>query len=214
MRSTLVAAALLAPLFLAACAPSGLDRPIPPGNWDASHPALTVLPDTRTEFVAPGPRGRLQIDASRFRAVVLDHARHGHGAIEVTGSAMDVRAVSVALVTAGARPGDVLPRSVPGPRGALISFQAFRAVAPRCGAFASDVARVGLEDPTNDGTSELGCATQSNMAAMMAEPLDAVRRESPDISVNASAPVGAIDLSRTYVAPGKAAADGIGGSSQ
>ena len=56
----------------------------------------------------------------------------------------------------------------------------YTAEAPECGHWGSNLA----EDPLNVGTPNLGCATQANFAAMVANPADLLgpRNEAPRAS--------------------------------
>lgn len=61
-----------------------------------------------------------------------------------------------------------------------ISYSVHTAEAPECGHWGSNLA----EDPLNVGTPNLGCATQANFAAMVANPADLLgpRNEAPRAS--------------------------------
>ena len=61
-----------------------------------------------------------------------------------------------------------------------ISYMQYTAEAPECGHWGSNLA----EDPLNVGTPNLGCATQANFAAMVANPADLLgpRSETPRAS--------------------------------
>lgn len=61
-----------------------------------------------------------------------------------------------------------------------ISYLSYVAEAPECGRWASNLA----EDPLNVGVPNLGCASQANLAAMVANPADLLgpRRETPRAS--------------------------------
>ena len=198
-RATAIAAVLSLPLALPGCGPSWSDHIDATEDIRIEHP-VTVAPDARSDTVLADSRGRLAVDPARMRAVVVDHARHGHGPIQVRGPASSVREASFALVAAGARTADIAPRVTGGPPGAEISFATFRAVAPPCGAFASDSHIAGLGTPTNAQSSEFGCSTQRNLAAMAADPADLLRRRGGPGSTSSVFGAGAVRDRETFTA--------------
>jgi pilus assembly protein CpaD len=202
-------ALLLAPLALSACgvadhiADSASARDPNSTDYEDRHP-IAVAPTLRSEALSPAPHGGLFVDSGRLSALVLDYSRHGHGGIEVSGPSGDIRVASAALIASGAQPSDLVLHAVMGPRGATVSFRVFQAAASPCGIFASDNPRVGLLDTTNRDSTELGCTTQHNLAAMMSDPADVLRRRSPDVPTSAVLPVARLGDVQTYSAPPKA----------
>ena len=203
MRPLALAAALALPLALAACGGSREEVVLPQAftTPQEGHP-IAVVRDARVEIVLVDERGRLAADPAQMRDLVVDHARRGHGPIKVEGPARDVRTAAQALVQAGAKVRDLDLRVGRDPRGATVSFEAFRAEASPCGAFVSDSARFArAADARNSVSSEWGCATQSNLAAMVSDPLDLVGRHGRATGSNSDYAVGRQQALRTYAAP-------------
>ena len=214
VRSSLRMVLLLGPLALSAC--SAADRlanlspedPVPT-DYEDRHP-IAVTPVARSEALAPAEHGGLIVSMPRLQALVLDYGRHGHGGIEVRGTPGDIRVASAALISAGAMPGDLIAVPDYGPRGAVVSFRAFTATHSPCGLFESDRPRTGMAETKNIDSSELGCTTQQNMAAMISDPADLLRRRSPDVATSSILPVGRLNDVQTYTAPPKASTTSTG----
>lgn len=206
-------AALLAPTLLAACA-ANKDPQVPEQFKDYSPVfPLSIVPDEHSEVIALRDNGSPIIDKSRMQALVLDHARHGHGSIDVTGPYIAVRMVSRVLFADGASSQEIEPHVDAGMRRVVVGFATTRAVARECGTFKSDSPRYGLLDPDNTFSSELGCTTQSNFAAMVSDPVDTLRRRAPEQAAKGNALTGRQDAIHAYVVPEKPKTSDTSGSS-
>jgi pilus biogenesis lipoprotein CpaD len=212
MRKALYLPAMLFPLALAACGSSaGQQNSTVPSTEPLANYPIKVVPAIQTVALSTNDTGDVDADPARLRAVVVDYSRRGHGGIIIEGSAASVRKTAEALLEVGADVNNIVPKVDRDDGGAEISFQVFQASTPACGKFTSDNPRFGLESPNNENSSELGCVTQANFAAMLADPLDVVRREGPAVGVNSSLGVGAIEDQKAYQAPEKPVAS-AGGS--
>jgi pilus assembly protein CpaD len=189
------AAAILAALCLSACAP-GHDRQLG-DNMDATPPEIGVTADAA---VAAGTRSAASIESAQgqasMRDFAADYAKRGNGPVEVRGSADGVRSAAAALLRAGVRLDD-LRLKVTGDTGSsvMVAFAAFRAVAPDC-TVPADALQM-LAGPALQ-RSDFGCATQHDLALMVSDPSDLVRRRGTPYGSNAEYATGLVRSQRTF----------------
>lgn len=166
-----------------------------------AHP-ITVDQQTVTLLVpADGSAGGLPRDVlARIDAFVTEYRRRGQGPITVTapsGSGDDLAGQQTAADVRAALNGSGIPyermRGATVRAGAqgdqiLLSFSSYVATGPRCGLQPGEK----LNQLGNRRSANFGCATQSNLAAMIADPRDLVAPVGSD-GVSDDALVGAID---------------------
>ena len=199
MRATLAAPALLLalPLALAACG-GGQART---EDHRINHP-IAVARTVSTLALASDGRGGVAADAEGLRRFVVEHARRGHGPVEVRGAPADVAAAARLLAGAGLRAADLLPiPSASGPGGGVtLRFDAHAALPSECGAFASDRDSL-FANPHNRVSSEWGCATQRNLGLMISDPADLLRMRGGPSASSSGRFVGRILEYDTYERP-------------
>lgn len=185
-------AGLLAALLAGGCAPDRVvTGSITPVDYRERHPiVLTDGPRVLDLFVnAPGGLdARQRADVRAFAAEYRRHAQGGIVAHLPRGSRTDAAAIRLLeqaraiLAESGVPDGFVTAAAYPAVDPALaapvrLTFRRLQAkVASQCGQWPSDL---GVSDGPSDWSNEpywnLGCATQSNVAAQIADPVDLVR---------------------------------------
>lgn len=150
-----------------------------------NHP-ITVSADMQTLSVA-APRAKNGLTDDERRAVAAFAAAYkerGHGALTVsapsgsanTASAMNMLVEVRDILTEKGIPADQIgytPYRPSGGDGApplILSYKRYVATPSPCGDWSLDYAK----DPANGIPPNFGCATQNNLAAMIAEPADLV----------------------------------------
>lgn len=183
-----VLAALLAPLALPACSTvvNGRDQAI---SVAEEHP-IAVDSQVVTLTLSVGDEAGLSaVDRARVRAFAQSYLVNGHGPVSVTtpgGSGDDLAAgqaaadARAALDAAGVDAADVQAagyRSGEARRDLVLSYVRYVATASECGVWTGTLVR----DFRNLRSPNYGCATQNNLAAMVADPHDLVEpaAESP-----------------------------------
>jgi pilus assembly protein CpaD len=182
-------AALFGVLALAAC--TG-EPPVP--DVRLGHPIVVERRQAEL-LLAPRPDGTLSAaDIPRVKEFIASWRDGGRGSLRVAmpdrlGSAAQdgLLAQLAELVTRrDADAGGILPVAAPGGAiGVLLAFDDFIAVAPSCGVENYSMSARGK----NVQTPAFGCATQRNIAAMVAHPADLI---DPAASGDASAARGAL----------------------
>lgn len=162
---------LFAAVLLAGCSPP------PRLEVNATHP-IALAPENRELRVDPTmlANGRDPVVASQV-AQFLDVYREAGSqslAVTVTGQATEparraIRSVLDLARRKGVAPERIAAVHVPnGPRRLVLAYVAKRAIPPVCGPESVSL----LSDFDNRVSSEFGCATQRNVAAMLANPAD------------------------------------------
>lgn len=186
-RLRLPLVALTAALALAGCKTDEMATgSIPPDGYRTEYPiVLTEAPETLDIPVGYGSGGLSQATKDSVRAFASDASRRGTSGMVImapSGSgnetaaayvAREVRNQAVAAGLAGSlieiRPYRVTDPAANAP--IRLSYSRIKAVSPPCGLWAGQVL------PGTDGEdsgAEFGCATQANLAAMVAEPNDLI----------------------------------------
>ncbi len=177
------AAAVLAAAFCAtgcAVSPNGPQEALTvqqthPISVDSQTVTLTLAIDDAQNGLSP-------LDAARVRGIADAYMRNGHGPLSisapsgVSGRTADAVAgrVRTALYEAGVPEAAInvatYPQGAPVRSDLIISFTRYTATASACGIW------VGLAnaDSRNIRSPNFGCATQNNLAAMVADPRDLV----------------------------------------
>jgi pilus assembly protein CpaD len=179
MKDILRASSLAAVLLAGSCA-SPEDPGFRVADPTVNHP-ITVEPvyqSVKFPFSVANA-GLMPDDAARFDAFVSDYLEHGNGAISVTvpagnyanaaisyfGERLADRGVPRSRVLVGTRaPGD-------GDNRVELGFVGYGAHADRCGDWSENLSATGDNQPMPN----FGCAVQSNIAAMVADPRDLVQ---------------------------------------
>ena len=157
-----------------------------PGSFEQRHPIVVAAAPTSIDLYPVG--GRLD-DRSRanIRAFVEQYRRYGSGAMTIETPAgtnpnsIAVREVRGALVAAGVRGRVAVGAYLPANDGAAppvrVSFTGLKAIVPtKCGQWPEDLASgSSVEGWKNEPYSNLGCATQSTIAAQVDDPRDFVQ---------------------------------------
>jgi pilus assembly protein CpaD len=190
----LVAATVLA-AFVGACNTNRVATTgsIAPVDYRARHP-IVLLDGTRSLDVFATGRGHLDPrQAADLDAFLLEYRRYGRGGLVIDlprgvspaiGVAVERTAAAIRRLSAesGVSPRDVIATGYAVANPALaspirLSFQRMEAkVTSQCGLWPRDL---GVSDPaytfSNEPAWNLGCATQANLAAQVADPIDLVR---------------------------------------
>jgi len=178
-RLRLLAALAVPAALLAGCAQHS--RHLHEEAW-ANHPIRVDRADR--EHRVPLREGAAP--AGAWLAIAADHVRRGGGSeVRVRGHALDVRDASEALAAAGIPASALRPEPLRGARRGEVSvvFPVAEATPSPCGSFASDTRE--WHRWRNRPASEWGCATQHNLAVMLADPRDLERRRGSEGSYGA-----------------------------
>jgi pilus assembly protein CpaD len=175
---------LAATLALAGCGGfNGAHEALYDANY--THP-ISVQPDVPTLTIAASRAvaGLTDEDRRSISGFAAAYKERGHGPLTVStpsGSANTSAAMNVlvdvrdVLAEAGV-PSDRISytpyraSSASNDAPVILSYKRFVATARPCGDWSSDLAY----DPTNSTPPNYGCATQNNMAAMVADPADLI----------------------------------------
>jgi pilus assembly protein CpaD len=178
MRSSLVAPVVLA--FAATLASCASTPPAPLETYDVSvrYP-ITVTPGMRTlRLAAVNNGGELDPNMSaQLTAFVSDYKGQGVGALSLSAPRNwegTARGIADRIVGMGVTPDRILlgTDEAPQPGGEVtLTFIRYVAQSPACGDWSVDLARTF----NNRSMPNLGCATQKNLAAMVADPRDLVQ---------------------------------------
>jgi pilus assembly protein CpaD len=166
--------ALGSALFLASCV-SGTDVP-----EAALHPKdrfpIVVEPQMRS-YRLPLQGARFDPIAQRdLETLATDYVANGSGAITLSAASPDPTAISKAadeLVSMGVARNRIVivaPSAQDAPGTVTFSYIRYGAVVPPCGNWSDDLS----QSYTNTASANFGCATQHNLAAMVADPRDLV----------------------------------------
>lgn len=184
LTSALRLAPLAAALALAGCGGfNGANQ----ASYDASytHP-ISVQPDVPTLTIAAsrGVSGLTDQDRRDVSGFAAAYKERGHGPLTVStpsGSANTTTAMNVlvdvrdALAEAGVPASSISytpyrASSASADAPLILSYKRFVATASPCGDWSSDYAY----DPKNVTPPNFGCATQNNLAALVADPADLI----------------------------------------
>ncbi|MCW2306517.1 CpaD family pilus assembly protein [Rhodobium gokarnense] len=155
-------------------------------GYRTRHPiVLAEAPETFDIPVGSATRTLAPSLARKVRAFGRDALKRGDGGVEIlvpAGSANETAAISVArqihaeLTAAGVPRGVISPLTyrvddplVEAP--IRISYLRMQAMTDRCGVWRDDL----TARHQNNGYDEFGCSTQSNLAAMVADPTDLIQ---------------------------------------
>lgn len=218
-------AALTAMLLAGSCAAPSNDN-LDPHFADpiAQHP-IVVQPESRGVSVSYGGSGSLAPeDAARLNEVVHDYLAQGSGSISISApegpdSSEAISYFGEKLVQMGIPRSRIMVGTHPvsdADRRVEIGFVGYVAHTEPCGDWSENVA----DSDDNLPTPNFGCATQHNLAAMVADPrdLDRSRRldDMPDATRRATV-LGHYErgepsqaLKKTYDAPSEQSAPGSG----
>ncbi len=176
-REIFQAATLAALLMTGSCA-SFTNGPTIAADPRANHP-IVVEPGMRAlkvVFVSPASGLRTD-DALRLDAFVRDYLQSGNGKISIlaprSGDAEGaIRFFGQRLASAGVAPSQILVGTSEGAGDGQVefSFISYSARTDTCG----DWSRNASDTASNLPLSDFGCATQHNLAAMVADPRDLV----------------------------------------
>lgn len=173
------AIALAAAMALGACEMASNDR-LASTDVAARHPIMVTSQTVRLPVFVAG--GALPApDAERLAGFVDEFLRAGGGVLEIAapqaaGREQAIAQASVvreAALKRGVRPDEVQMRLSDEPAGAplIVSYERYVAHAPACG----DLSQNDAANDRNLAHPNFGCANQSNIAAMVANPADLVR---------------------------------------
>ena len=174
MKTFPLLGALLLPMALGACGMAPPESRFYSDNPSFNHPIQVQRAEREHTFWVDA-RGRVDAEPEAWTAIATDYARRGWGKVRVIGHSGDVRTVARLLADAGVPVSALEPmpdRSAP--RGVTVTYGGAEARGPSCGAFNSDA-----REPNsmwNVASSEFGCSTQNNIAAMISDPRDLMRR--------------------------------------
>lgn len=188
-----VAGVIAAAALLGACKSQHLHTgSVPTDGYKTRHPiVLTEAPESLDIPVGSQARSLSPELAGVVRSFAADARNRGNGGIEIlvpSGSANETAALYVARQVRGTMVGSGVPGAmiashsyrVDDPQALApvrISYLRMKAVTNRCGLWRDDLA----DDFDNRGYTEFGCSTQSNLAAIVANPTDLIhpRASSP-----------------------------------
>jgi pilus assembly protein CpaD len=179
VKDILRAGSLVAVLLAGSCA-SPEDAGFRVADPEVNHP-ITVAPEYQSvKFpFSVANAGLMPDDASRFQAFVADYQSHGSGAMTVSVPAGPYANATISYF--GERLADMgVPRSrvlvgthevVNGDVRVELGFVGYAAHVDRCGDWSEDLAESGDNSPPPN----FGCAVQTNIAAMVADPRDLIQ---------------------------------------
>ncbi len=187
VKDILRASSLAAVLLAGSCA-----SPEDPGyrvaDPAANHP-ITVEPEYQSIKLpfSVANAGLMPDDATHFDQLVADYLAHGNGAISVSVPAGSYANATISyfgerLASMGVPRSRVLVGTHEGGDSRVeIGFVGYTAHVSRCGDWSEDAASTGDNQPMPN----FGCAVQSNIAAMVADPRDLIQpREMGDSDAN------------------------------
>jgi pilus assembly protein CpaD len=180
-------ASLAAVLLAGSCA-----APVNDGTGLSNDPAvnhpITVEPSYHTLKLpfSAADAGLMPDDASKFDAFVADYLASGNGAISITAPSGDQANAAISyfgerLASLGVLRGRILVGTRQGAEGdgrVEIGFVSYSAHVAPCGDWSTNWAN----GADNKSPENFGCATQHNIAAMVADPRDLVEPRTMDAS--------------------------------
>jgi pilus assembly protein CpaD len=143
----------------------------------ANHPIL-VQPSSQSLNVNVSPAGVAPADMAHLDAFVSDYQAHGNGKIVISapaGALANAELVQIAdhINAMGVSRDQILVASrdaAPGDSQVQLNYVSYQANTAPCGDWSEDLAYT----MDNKTASNLGCAVQRNIAAMVADPRDLV----------------------------------------
>jgi pilus assembly protein CpaD len=186
VKDILRASSLVAVLLAGSCA-SPEDSGFRVADPSVNHP-ITVAPEYQSvKFpFSVGNAGLMPDDAARFEAFVADYQDHGNGAMTVSVPAGPYANATISYF--GERLADMgVPRArvlvgthqvSNGDTRVELGFVGYAAHVDRCGDWSEDLTATDSNEPTPN----FGCAVQTNIAAMVADPRDLVQPRAMDTS--------------------------------
>ncbi|HTO41985.1 MAG TPA: CpaD family pilus assembly protein [Rhizomicrobium sp.] len=173
MNKLVCGGALAAVLLAGSCAAPMNDGSIT-ADPTANHP-ISVAPDMRILRLSFAGDGLPSDDAQRFDRFVGDYLSRGDGSISIAapagpGAGDAIRYFGERLINLGVARSRILVgnRQAGGDSRVEISYVAYVAHAGACGDWSKDLS----ESASNLPGPNFGCATQANLAAMVANPRD------------------------------------------
>jgi pilus assembly protein CpaD len=160
-------ASLVAALLLGACSTmDGFENgPMAEMDPEAVYP-ITVGPHMETLAVTPGPDAN-----ARIAAFAGDFMASGNGSITISAPTPDAgRQVADRLAANGVPRSRIMVGAPAQGNAVKLSYVGYGASSPPCGNWSENVAFTFDNTPTPN----FGCATQHNLAAMVADPRDLV----------------------------------------
>ncbi len=190
VRSGTITVGLLLFSVLSACQ-DGVFKPAAEMRTPQSAYPITVAPQTETLLLPPHPIG--DANAARIGAFASDFMRHGHGPLIIESATSkiskptfeQIKAVNAILAERGvpvARLEWRTAKNAPGaePKAAAnqltLSYTRYTATSTPCSGWSKDTGSTHDNQPT----ANFGCATQHNLAVMIADPLDLKRPRGTD----------------------------------
>lgn len=184
-------------LGLSACQ-NGVFSPAEPILPAKTKYPITVQPHIETLKLSPAPVGKGigDADALRIGAFAANFMRHGHGRLSIESAAAPVsksaigqiKAINGILAEYGVPPSQVEWRTAApvvtaaadaaknDETSLVLSYTRYAASSPPCGDWSKDVASTHDNQPM----AGYGCATQNNLAVMLADPADLKRPRKMD----------------------------------
>ncbi len=186
VKDILRASSLVAVLLAGSCA-SPDEAGFRVADPEVNHPIVVepVYQSVKFPF-SVGNAGLMPDDAARFQAFIADYQAHGNGAITVSVPAGTYANATISYF--GERLADMgIPRSrvlvgthdvANGDTRVELGFVGYGARVDRCGDWSEDIA----DTADNQPMKNFGCAVQSNIAAMVADPRDLIEPRDMDDS--------------------------------
>lgn len=174
MNKAMCMGALAAVLLAGSCAAPSNDGSIT-SDPEFNHP-ITVSPDMRTLHMSYAGDGLSADEAQKFDAFAAGYKERGNGAISISapsgpGAAAAIRFFGERLADLGVPSSHILvgTHDVTGGDSRIeVSYVAYVARTAPCGNWSKDLS----ETADNLPAPNFGCATQQNIAAMVADPRD------------------------------------------
>lgn len=177
----------LAAFLLQACghAPDGMNTGAIPDDYRTRHPIVLAEVEQTIDIPLGSGEHRLSIgNQDVINGFLAEYKSHASGSISIrypsgssnAGASQGMRRQFRQLaLQAGIPPGRIVESTYPAdPNGGLapvrLSFNSVKATTNECGQWPKDI----LHSPDNTNYENFGCATQSNLAAQIANPTDLV----------------------------------------
>lgn len=186
---------ILIPLALGACGHGDLLYDDP----DIDH-AIHVSTSSRDINLVSDGKGHVVIEEGGYVGIATDYVKRGHGPLMITGSNSDVMSVVRNLVNSGVPSGKITPSIIKGQTGVSIKFIVYSAEIDTCGQFKSDKDALS-STPYNKASSDWGCANNRNLAIMISDPRDLMRRRGSEGTTISVIPTQAVTAYQTPTAP-------------
>lgn len=163
---------------------------------DVDHP-IHVSQSSRAINLASDGKGHVVIEEGGYTGIAIDYVKRGHGPLMITGSNSDVMVVVKNLINAGVTAKSINPTTIKGQTGVSINFVVFNAEVNACSKFDSDKDALS-STPYNKPSSDWGCSNNRNLAIMISDPRDLMRRRGNEGPTNSTVSIEGIT---SYQAP-------------